>query len=417
MEKLLSQQFPKKTSKLRKTMEYYIKENYLNLSRVNIQPRIILIDIYLQLIKWLGERPEYKPFIQPVRWLPDIKIKNPASFLAFCNIHNFFPCINNIYIKDWVNQLDIFEYKEFIFLVRLFHLFFINGYDYVLYDVISHNLKNPKIIEIFKNNKITLPSQTELLSLVKLVEDIKKSTFDIPQNVLNKRLSKLNSNWTYSENIFLEIYMKYENKVRNLLGFENIYMKLASFKQDTQEKTDFILSYLEKNSKKTRFNDIPVQLTISNNSDKIDKVESFLKLNGSINKFLYLQIGNKFKQEMPNLIKKYQRWVNNPFEREKQSPAEFPFFIKTVNPSYIEDAIIMFFCMCLIAKENNPTKINNIIQQIWNINNIDFSKIVLLNEKRKIKRKAKRNTIQKTIWKVKYNNQNTWKIILFEKLR
>jgi len=158
--------------------------------------------------------------------------------------------------------------------------------------------------------------------------------------------------------------MKYENKVRNLLGFENIYMKLASFKQDTQEKTDFILSYLEKNSKKTKFNDIPVQLTISNNSDKIDKVESFLKLNGSINKFLYLQIGNKFKQEMPNLIKKYQRWVNNPFEREKQSPAEFPFFIKTVNPSYIEDAIIMFFCMCLIAKENNPTKINNIIQQI-----------------------------------------------------
>jgi len=84
--------------------------------------------------------------------------------------------------------------------------------------------------------------------------------------------------------------MKYENKVRKLLDFENIYMKPASFKQDTKEKTDFILSYLEKNSKKTKFTDIPIQFTISSSPEKIEKIEYFLKVNKSINKLLYVQI-------------------------------------------------------------------------------------------------------------------------------
>jgi len=50
MEKL-PQNTQEKTSKLQKTMEYYINENYSNLTKINLQPRIILVDIYFQLIK------------------------------------------------------------------------------------------------------------------------------------------------------------------------------------------------------------------------------------------------------------------------------------------------------------------------------------------------------------------------------
>jgi len=396
----------RKKSKLLKTMEYYLKEHYWNL-KIDISSRIINVDIFLQLVQEAGERPEYRIFLHPVSGLPDIKIKNPASFLAFCNIHYFFPIVNNIYIKNWNNVISLQDYKEFIFLIRLLHLFFIKGFDYVSYDIIRSYLKKPVIRDIFEKNNILLPSQAEFFALLKNLEDIKKSSFDIPKNVLHKNLWKLKNTGTYRENIFLEVYMKYENQVRNRLGFESTYLNPASYKADTSQKTDFILAYLVNSSKalkKTRLSQIPVQFTISNKVHKLDLVKEYFVKNESMQEFLYIQIDWTFKNEILKLEKAYSEWIANKSLREIQSSDSFPFFIKTINQKYLVEPIIIYFCMHLILTDDKD------VLKIWKIENVDFSYVKI---KENVEDAGENAKLRK--WKIFYRWKYVWMVVIMKK--
>jgi len=407
MEKI-KQSYRLNKSKIHKTIEYYLKRHYWNLN-IDISSRIVSVDIFLQLVQEHDKRPEYRIFLQPVSGLPDIKIKNPASFLAFCNIHYFFPVVNNLYIKCGNNIISLQDYNEFLFLVRLLNLFFVKGFDYVSYDVIRHYLKKPTIKKIFEENEILLPSQAEFFYLLKNLEDIKKSSFDIPKNVLHKNLWKLKNTWTYRENIFLEIYMKYENKVREKLGFESTYLNPASYKSDANEKTDFILAYL-KNTKKSlktsKLTQLPIQFTTSSNWQKLEWVKKYFLNNKFLREFIYIQVDWNFRKNILNLEKKYLNWITDKSLRERQVPDTFPFFIKTIDSQYLIEPIIIYFCMHLILKNDKN------VSQIWKLDNIDFSKVEIKENFRNFWEKT-----QKQEWKIFYNWNYVGMVIKLKKKR
>ena len=395
-------------SKFLRTMEYHLKEHYWNL-KIDISPRIVGVDIFLQLVQEPDERPEYRVFLQPVSGLPDIKIKNPASFLAFCNIHYFFPVVNNLYIKNWNNVISLQDYKEFLFLARLLNLFFVKGFDYVSYDVIRHYLKKPEIKEIFEKKNILLPSQAELFALLKTLEDIKNSSFDIPKNVLHKKLWKLKNTWTYRENIFLEIYMKYENQVRKKLWFESTYLNPASYEADTNKKTDFILAYLKNTKKflkKTRLMEIPVQFTTSDEVQKLESVQAYFLKANSLQDFLYVQVDGEFRKNILSLENKYSNWIADKSLRERQMPDAFPFFIRSINSNYLVEPTIIYFCMHLILKNDKNAS------QLWRIDNVDFSQVEIKESFKDLGNEAKRQK-----WKIFYKGEYVGMIVKLKKIR
>ncbi len=408
MEKIdKNQELNNSKSKIEKIMNYYIKENYWNLENIDISSRIVTIDIYLQMIELPEKREEYRIFIKPISWLPDLKIKNPASFLSFCNIHSFFPVINNLYIKNGQNEISINKYKEFAFVIRLFNLFFFKWYDFVLYDVIRHYLKDQEIQNIFEQNKIELPTQAEFLYLLKTLEDIKKSSFDIPKYNLHKKLWKLNNVWTYRENIFLEIWMKYENKIREKLWYENTYIKASSFENDTKRKTDFDLIYLLDNSSqryKYSHKKIPIQFTTSPSAKKINSIEKFFSLS-SYNNFLYIQVGWMFKMKISKIEKIYEDRIKNDKKRENQSPWNFPFFINSIPQSWLKEAIILYFYM--------HKMLSNDKYNIWKIDWINFSSVNIKSfETSKIVNWKKIKLKKQSLF---LNRKNIWNMILYYK--
>jgi len=400
-------------SKLYEITKYYLQEHFWNLKKIDISSRIVSVDIYMQLVE-NGWRPEYKLFIEPNTWLTNIKIKNPASFLAFCNIHWFFPIIDKLYIKNGNKTIDIASYSEFLFVVRLFHLFFFKWYDFVLYDTIKSYLQKPEIISFFENNKLLLPTESEFLALLKLLEDIKKSSFDIPKHHLDDKLLKFRNSWTYRENIFLEISMKYENLIRNKLWFVNTYVKPASYKEDMNQKTDFSFVYLL-DKKKINHNTLPIQFTTANDEDKIKKVEDYF-VNSWEKWFLYIQADGDFSKKVRNIETDYKYWIEQVERRENQDPSIFPFFINKLKPRKIKDLIILYFYMHQIIKKTyNHWKISFKVENI-DLKNVDVN-VSIDDFTRKVqKEKWQKKKFKKYTYKFLYNWEYIGTIILWEKL-
>lgn len=392
-------------SKFNKTFSYYYKQLYKNFENNEIlQERIVNIDIIANLIEknWIKQ---YKIYLQPTKWLPDILIKNPWVFFLFCTIHWFLPNIDWIYIKNWINKINIEKYDNMVFITRLIHLLFIKWFDFVLYDMINKFLKDNEIENIFKENNLQLLSEWEILSLIKIIQDIKKLWFDIHKHHFHDKLWKLSNKWIFSENIFLEIWMKYENQIREYLWYDSTYIKPASYKDDTEYKTDFNLIY-SLNKKNKKYLELPIQFTVSLNKEKLLKVEEYF-LKSEHNVFWYIQVGWNLKNNFTDIEKEYQNWILNSKKRENLDPLSFPFFINEQKENTIESIIIYFYLHQILKHK----KAEIITKLDININWIDFSRTWINKE---IQKKCNNKVIE-NIYTIKYKRKEVWKIILLEK--
>jgi len=395
-----------KESKLHKLISYYYKNLYNNFETKDIiQNRIIDIDIIIKWIEQDWKRPEYKIYVKAEKWLPEITIKNQWVFFLYCVIHWFLPNINSIIISNKWKKVDIASYKNFVLLHRMFDLFFTKWFNFAVYDVINKLISDNNFQEIFKNKNIDILTEPEMLSLIKTLEDIKITWFDLHKYHFHTKLGKLNNTWTFSENIFLEIAMKYENQIREIIWFDTTYIKPASYEDDTKNKTDFNWIYSQNRKQKT-YQKTPIQFTISLSSKKINNIIDYF-INSSYHQFIYLQVNWKFKQNIKDIEKKYQNWIMNPQQRESQDPTKFPFFINNLWAEKNE-AIIIYFYLHHIMKNK---KWNNIIHLNNNIDWIDFSN-TFVKTKKDILQKWK---ITKKTYKIYKQWTDIWQIILLEK--
>ncbi len=395
-----------KESKLHKLINYYYKNLYKNFETKDIiQNRIVDIDIIIKWIEQNWKRPEYKIYIQPKKWLPEITIKNQWVFFLYCVIHGIVPNINSIIISNKWKKVDIASYKNFVLLHRMFDLFFTKWFNFAIYDVISKLISDNDFQEIFENEKIDILTQPEMLSLIKILEDIKITWFDLHKHHFHTKLGKLNNIWTFSENIFLEIAMKYENQIREIIWFDTTYIKPASYEDDSKNKTDFNWVYSQNKNQKT-YQKTPIQFTISSATEKLNKVIEYF-INSPHNQFIYLQIDGKFKQNIKKIEEQYQNWIMNPGLRESQDPTKFPFFINNLWNEQNE-AIIIYFYLHHIIKHKKSKNIRHLENTIdW----IDFSN-TFIELKEKIVNKWK---VNEKIYTINKQWKYIWEIIILEK--
>ncbi len=352
-----------KYSKVNSILNYYYKNLYKNFNKSEIQSRIVDVNIYVQLIENTSWRAEYRTYIEPINWLPSTYIKNPASFFVLCMIHGFLPNIDSIIIKNASSKLNLTQYKKIVLINRMLHLFFVKWFNFVLYDVIKKFLKDQSIKELFESNNIEQLNESEVLSIVKLIEDIKLTWFDLHKHHFHDKLSKLFNEWTFSENIFLEVAMKYENKTREFLWYDATYIKPASYNDDTKEKIDFNWIY-SINWKSTKYKSVPIQFTTSSHYKKLENlIQHFLR--SKENEFIYLQADGNFRKNISKTIDYYKQWINNPRYRELQDPTDFPLFINHIDNNKISDIILLYFVLHHIIKHKHLKNIPKIKYEIW----------------------------------------------------
>lgn len=389
----------------KRVINSYYDKLYKNFDKEEIQSRIVDINIYIQLIEQNSKRPEYKIYIEPIRWLPSTYIKNPASFFILCIIHGFLPNIDSIIIKNADKKLNITQYKKFVLINRMLHLFFVKGFNFVLYDVIKRFLQDPFIKNLFEEKQIEPLSEPEVLSMVKLIEDIKHTWFDLNKHHFHEQLLHFKNNWIFSENMFLEVAMKYENKIREYMQYNATYIKPSSYHDDMNNKTDFNWIYsIDKFSNK--YESIPIQFTVQKDENKIDAViRKFARM--KTNRFIYLQIDWDFKKNFQKNIKLYKNWILDVEKRESQDPTLFPLFINH-EKSFTKELIVCYFYLHQIIKKRWSKKLPKLN---INIDDIDLSKISTKFSK---ETKANWKVIQIT-YSLYEDNIFLWNIILLEK--
>lgn len=253
-----------------------------------------------------------------------IKIKNSYSFLAFCCIHGFIPMIDKIYI-EWQ---DISKNKKIYTLYVPIISKSLNQSD-------EYSLKN----EIEKlEKKLKLP----LVKILKYIEEIIRYTTSTYQCLLWENLWKINNIWAKSENIFAEVALRLENQIRDKIWIESSYFNIANYKDDVDKMTDFKL--LLKKTPYQSLQYIPMQFTVGSaeGGDKEKKVEKHLitrinKWDIDHNNFLLFFVNWEFwnyisqtGKDDGSLNVKYDKWIDNPSERENMAWSEkFPMFIDT----------------------------------------------------------------------------------------
>lgn len=353
---------------------------YSNFERPEIQARIVNIEIILQLIQDESRRSFYKIYIRPKSWLPQTLIKNPASFFVLCTIHWFLPNIESIMVQDSWKKINLLEYQHLIAVSRMIQLFFVKGFDFVLYDVINKILQNPEIKKLFESSWLSQLNHAEILAISKVLEDIKKVWFDIHKHHFHEELGKLFNTWTFSENMFLEVAIKFENNVREHIWFESTYIKPASYVEDSQYKTDLNFIYCIK-SIENKYNDIPIQFTTSLDSwnNKLNSILQFFR-NSNLKEFVYIKINWKFRENIDNKIESYKERIEDSKQRELYDITTFPLFINHY-PENIDELIVAYTFLHHVIKRIENKKWNfipNLKCVIWNV---DFSDIKLKTTK------------------------------------
>lgn len=149
---------------------------------------------------------------------------------------------------------------------------------YSLFEFALFN-RDPLIANILANEIQKLEAQfqgpaKEILSYIQQISSYTAFTY---QFLLGEKLQKIKNDGTLSENIFAEVALRIENQIREKVGLESSYMKLAGYKEDTEEKTD--MHFVLKKTPNQSYLSIPTQFTIGANGglrNKKEKVEAYL---------------------------------------------------------------------------------------------------------------------------------------------
>ena len=168
-------------------------------------------------------------------------VDNINSFTSVCTTHAFFPVVDRIII-------DGFDITEIETLNDIFKN--------VIMEIDNPVLKSILINEIQKIEK----NFDMLLKLIKeALETLTVFTTSTTQFILWKNFEKTKNIWALSENLFVEIAIRLENRIRDMLWFESSYIQVAWYKDDIQRKTD--MYYFYKWTTNGDYKKVPVQFT------------------------------------------------------------------------------------------------------------------------------------------------------------
>jgi len=355
-----------------------------------------------------------------------ITVDNFYSFLIFCAVHGFIPMIDKIYI-EWQDTSKI----------KKIYTFFAQVFSQSSNQLIRDSLKNDI-------NKLEEMLQWHTKEVLDCIGEVVLYTTTTYQRLLWENLWRIRNIWAKSENIFAEIAIRLENQIREKIWLESSYLNIADHKDDTDNKTDFML--LLKKTPDQSYQNIPMQFTVGSTKsrDKEEKIEKHLieKINkGAVehNNFLLFFVNWEFwknishtsKNDEESLNMKYIKWVNNPREREKIIWSKFPLFIDTIDPKEIQPAEIMYIAFHMLYKRFNfkysleETYLNNIKNKIvgainwknrWEINWIKLSDIGIKDcSIEKIKNpRPNYPCILKHRFSISYQWEPMWVIVIYE---
>ncbi len=350
-----------------------------------------------------------------------MKIDNLNSFLDFCAIHGFIPMIDKILIEGQ----DVSAIKEV----------------YSLFEFALFN-HDPLIANILANEIQKLEAQfqwagKEILSYLQQISSYTTSTY---QYLLGDKLQKIKNDGTLSENIFAEVAIRIENQIREKVGVESSYMKLAGYKEDTEEKTD--MHFVLKKTPNQSYLSIPTQFTIRANGglrNKKEKVEDYIlqEINNwkpFADNFIILAVNGAFKKIISNpdaeneLNADYKERLSSPKEREKNIGHKFPLFINTLDNHIIKPAEIMYIALHLLYKKydfKSSTKASYLKAcekrgKIDKTNHNEINGILLSDimvEDVSIERikngRPEWKTILKHEYHISYQDESMWKVIIY----
>lgn len=359
-------------------------------------------------------------------WL-SINVNNINSFIDFCLTHALFPVIDRIIIDGY----DITDNETLN-----------NYFTYLIMEIDNPILKSTLINETLKIEK----NFDILLEKVKgALESLTMFTTLITQFILWENFRKIKNIWPLSENLFVEVAIRLENQIRDVLSFESSYMQVAWDSDDAHRKTDMYFFYkrtINGVSKK-----VPIQFTYWKKSKEYD-VEKYLVNHKDEHRerwFMIISVQWKFKESIlnDNLLWKYNNWLDNPEEREIVTEKRFPLFIDLVDQKIIQPAEIIYIALHILCREEFKMTFLESQWFIWDkrdenflhneehiinwINldhiSIEYVKDSEKSEKSKYKKETEKSknpskidlwSISKRKYVIRYNKTKIWTIIMYE---
>ncbi len=412
----------KENSELLKIQDFFIKNKILktlSAEEINeiLEKRAIIFDIY-------AEQKDNKPVLKmPTSYGLDMSIKNIDSFINFCKMHWLYPMIDKIYIEN----TEITQLKELYGIITCA----IRHNDYWVMRILFQE------VEKIKNTNNLLSKK-----VLEVIDKTQQYTELEYQDLLWSKIQKTKNLWVISENVFVELALRMENEIRDLLGIRSTYIQLASFKDDTEKKKD--MEFILRKESSQHFQKIPIQFTIGGDrliEKKEEQIEEMIFNDlrekpeyREYNNFCILAVNWKFKEACHDkgiIVKKYQEWINNPSIREENiSWNHFPFFIDRIDNEILEPAKVMYIALHLLYKKysfKNSTS-NNYLRALekngklhktdsTTIEWIDTGDIYLDNvsvtKKTRRINKDQEKSIQKYICNVVYQGEKCWEITIF----
>ncbi|PID34895.1 MAG: hypothetical protein CR971_00855 [candidate division SR1 bacterium] len=306
---------------------------------------------------------EIETHLEMLYGIQNTTIKNPEVFLHFCSIHGLTPRINDITI----NGKNLEKYHDLHSLI----IFLLKEKDLLFSQDIMNDIKKlqPETLQ-----EIGYETIREILQTITVFSRYNQSEYGKIYGPKNQKLRMTN---TFAENIFLEIAMEMEKKVRKKLKIKSTYMHLAKYDEDMFFKTD--MKFLFRKSQNDEYIPYPIQFTLGkensqNMQRKEKKIEHFLQERIKRKKlgykdFIVLGVNGGFTEYITSkyIKESYEQRRKNPEKQNKNNEYILPFFMKQLDKQKIIPAKTMYIILNTLYSEFNFSQDQNtkIQQNIW----------------------------------------------------
>ncbi len=212
----------------------------------------------------------------------------------------------------------------------------------------------------------------ELLQTIIVFSRYNQSEYGKIYGPKNQKLKMTN---TFAENIFVEIAMEMEKKIRKKLKIKSTYMHLAKYDEDMFFKTD--MKFLFRKNQDNEYIPYPIQFTLGkensqNMQRKEKKIEYFLqerikRKKLSYKDFIVLAVNGGFTEYITS------KYIKDSYEQRRKNPEKtnnkstnnnLPFFMKHLNKEKIIPAQAMYVILNAIYTEFDFTQDTEISEKI-----------------------------------------------------